>query len=153
MQKTGEDSNPAATARKLSQAQLIATILRSLYVTPLELIASITSHPRLVPLPWGKPRQTINWPGAETGSVNALPQRYSQVLDEWFDKHAGGIDGQNDNFLPPLRQPIPFQPRLAEDAILFHGTEVCDLAGIVSGDIVPTGAVIRLPDPPQYQRL
>src|ERR1700676_1879507 len=90
--------------------------------------------------------------GIANCSVHALPQRDSQVLDEWLDQHASGIYRQNNNFLAFLRQLIPLQPRLAEHSILFHRTKVRDLARIRSGNVRPAGAVVGLPDLPQRQR-
>src|SRR5438045_6649711 len=74
-------------------------------------LASLISRTRCRACPSSMPYTTFfrSRSGAEKHVVHGSSERSCQVLDEGFEQHAGSIDGQNDNFLPPFCQAIPFQ--------------------------------------------
>src|SRR5438132_1190962 len=88
--------------------------------------------------------------GAEKHAVHGSSERNGQMLDEGFEQHAGGIDGQNDNFLPPFCQAIPFPFWVVQSPILLQRTKIGNLTGIRLRDVGQVRMLIGLPDLSQH---
>src|SRR5208282_5752763 len=72
-------------------------------------------------------------------AVNGFFQCDRKVLDERLEKHAGRIDGKNDDVLSLQRETFPFRVGLVERAILFQGAKIGEEAGKRLGNVVLAG--------------
>ena len=59
-------------------------------------------------------------------AVDGFAERESEVLNERIEKHAGRINGKDNDFLSSQREPIPFSVRFVVYAILLQRAKISD---------------------------